>query len=93
MKYKMTWQLTLPNSRKPVKEGEAEIDLDDDEIGILPHDLTPEHSLRRVLEICGPAPVVLHCRDRGGERLKIPTLEWLTKSSRTRRRARQSPSE
>ena len=99
MKYKFEWKLvpilnSAANVRTPLKaSGGTEIELDDDEAGILPQDLHTDHPLRPLLEICGPVPVVLQCRGRGGERLKIPTLEFLTKSARTRRRASHHPVE
>ena len=93
MKYKMTWQLTPTTGHKIVRQGSAEIELDDDEIGVLPHDLSPDHPLRPLLEICGPVPVILQCRWRGGERVNVPTLEFITKSARVRRRASLTQSE
>ncbi len=86
MKYKFVWKLVPDDKAAQTLTGSKDIDLDDDEVGIYPRDLSADHPFRSTLETCGPVPLVLQSRERGGERFKVPTLEWLTKASRHRRR-------
>ncbi len=90
MKYKIEWALKPLNGIGTARKGSAEVELDEDEIDLLPQDVDKDHALRPILEICGPVPVIIQCRERGGERLNIPTLEYLTKGARLRRRANLS---
>lgn len=60
-----------------------EIELDPDEAGLKAEDFQPGSILQDLFQKFGPGPVVALCRARGGERLNIPTLEYVTKPSRS----------
>lgn len=89
MKYNFVWKL-VPVDGGVVLSGDSAIELDEDEVRIIPEDLSPSHPMRSTLDVCGPVPLVLQCRERGAERLKVPTLEFITKSARQRRRNKVS---
>ncbi|MCH7651923.1 MAG: hypothetical protein IIA63_12305 [Nitrospinae bacterium] len=89
MKYNFVWKL-VPVDGGVALSGDSAIELDQDEVGVLPEDLSTDHPMRSTLEACGPVALILQCRERGGERLKVPTLEFITKGSRHRRRNKVS---
>lgn len=63
-----------------------EMELDDDEAGMEIEDFESGSVLQILFEQCGSGPVAILCRARGGERLNVPTLDYITKPSRARRR-------
>ncbi len=63
----------------------VEVDLDPEEVDLRGGDLGNEHALELPLAMCGPVPIVALIRQRGGERVKVPSDAWALREPRARR--------